>query len=159
MGYRAKKCRENDVNPTRDEPNEAENDDDSAAEEDEAGEEGPIPGSKRILSRETLEGIEMTSRAFIDVTKFLLKEGADFINARVFTQDPLEQHLSKLRAGQGGSNNPNLGQVLVRNQGLHMIGELGMRKRKGNSGEGDFHVEVTTEKLPKRQCARPLVGD
>ena len=85
---------------------------------------------------------------------FLLEEGTSFINARVFTQDPLEQHFSKIRAGQGGSNNPDLLQCLNKIRALHTFGQLGIRKRKGNCGEDGSVVEVTTEPLAKRQCTR-----
>ena len=107
--------------------------------------------SKRKLSRQTLEGIEMTTRAFIPMVRFLLAEGTEMINARVFCQDPLEQHFSKLRAGQGGSTNPNVRQVLNRNRALHTIGEMGMKRRKGNAGEIDCSVKVTDQPLQKRR--------
>lgn len=123
-------------------------------ERDVNAEEEDTPVSRRLLSKETLEGIRMTTLAFKPLITLMLLHGASFINARVFTQDPLEQHFSKIRAGQGGSNNPNLNQVLNKNRALHTIGQLGMRKRKGNSGEGDNTVEVTTEPLPKRKCTR-----
>ncbi|KAE8738331.1 hypothetical protein FOCC_FOCC016192 [Frankliniella occidentalis] len=115
--------------------------------------EPETPRSKRILSKQTLEGIEMTTRAFPLMIKFLLREGADFINARVFTQDPLEQHFSKVRAGQGGSSNPNSYQVLARNRTIHTIGQLGMKRRRGNAGEIGDTIEVTNEPLPKRKCS------
>lgn len=117
-------------------------------------EEDETPASKRILSKPTREGIEISTLAFLDMVPFQLKEGTKFINARIFTQDPLEQHFSKLRAGQGGSTNPNLGQVLNRNRSLHVIGQMGMKRRKGNSGESMSTVEVTSEPLPKRKCER-----
>ncbi|KAK3920828.1 Transposable element P transposase [Frankliniella fusca] len=110
--------------------------------------------SKRLLSTQTLDGIRMSSYAFQPAVCFMLQAGASFVNARVFTQDPLEQHFSKVRAGHGGSNNPNVFQVLNRNRALHTIGQLGMRKRKGNHGEDSNRVEVTTEPLPKRKYSR-----
>ncbi|XP_052131084.1 uncharacterized protein LOC127751486 [Frankliniella occidentalis] len=110
--------------------------------------------SKRLMSKQTLDGIRMTSYAFKPLVSFMLKAGASFVNARVFTQDPLEQHFSKVRAGQGGSNNPNIFQVLNRNRALHTIGQLGTRKRKGNHGEDSNQIEVTTEPLPKRKYVR-----
>lgn len=116
--------------------------------------EEDTPASKRLLSKQTIDGILMTTLAFKPLVVFLLREGVSFINARVFCQDPLEQHFSKIRAGQGGSNNPNVGQFLNRNRTLHTIGQLGMRKRKGNSGEDGSQVEVTTDKLPKRKWQR-----
>ncbi|KAE8740549.1 hypothetical protein FOCC_FOCC013930 [Frankliniella occidentalis] len=116
--------------------------------------EEETPASKRIMSKQTIDGIRMTVLAFKPLVVFLLREGVSFINARVFCQDPLEQHFSKIRAGQGGSNNPNVGQFLNRNRTLHTIGQLGMRKRKGNSGEDGSTVEVTTETLPKKRWQR-----
>lgn len=117
-------------------------------------EEDDTPGSRRILSRETLEGIEMSTLAIKSAITFLLEEGVSYINPRVFTQDPLEQHFSKIRAGQGGSNNPNYWQVQNRNRAIHTIGQLGMKKRKGNSMECAVTVEVTSEPLLKRQSHR-----
>jgi hypothetical protein len=109
------------------------------------------PASKRILSRETLEGIRITTLAFKPLIHFLLDEGVSFINARIFCQDPLEQHFSKVRAGQGGSTNPNLKQVINKNRALHTIGQLGIHKRKGNAAQVDQIVEVASEPLPKRK--------
>ncbi|KAK3915658.1 Transposable element P transposase [Frankliniella fusca] len=118
------------------------------------------PACKKLLSSQTLEGIRMTSLAFQPLVLFMLDQGASFINARVLCQDPLEQHFSKIRAGQGGSNNPNVIQFLNRNRALHTIGELGMRKQKGNSGECGNQVKVTTDKLPKLKWRRvPKLND
>lgn len=114
--------------------------------------EDDTPASRRQLSQQTLEGIKMTTLAFKPLVQYLLQEGATFINARIFTQDPLEQYFSKLRGGFGGSTTPNAGQVLNKNNAFFTIGQMGMKKRKGNSGEGGDAVEVTDEKLPKRHC-------
>ncbi|KAK3910961.1 Transposable element P transposase [Frankliniella fusca] len=123
--------------------------DESVIDEGGPPDEDDVHVSKRLLSRQTLKGIYMTTLAFRPLVTFMLEQGASFINARVFTQDPLEQHFSKLRAGQGGSTNPNLGQVLKRTNALELIGEMGMKRRKGNSAECAEIVKVTTEKLPK----------
>ncbi|KAK3915650.1 Transposable element P transposase, partial [Frankliniella fusca] len=109
--------------------------------------------SRKLLSKQTLTGIKMTTLAFIQLIPFLLDEGVNFINARVLCQDPLEQHFSRLRAGQGGSSHPNLTQSLKRTRDIDIIGDLGMKKKKGNSGECEDVVEVTTEKLPKIKCS------
>ncbi|XP_052126892.1 uncharacterized protein LOC127750159 isoform X2 [Frankliniella occidentalis] len=114
--------------------------------------EEETPATMRTLSKQTITGIKMTTLAFEPMVKFLLDEGVTFINARVFCQDPLEQHFGKVRAGQGGSTNPNLHQSLKRTRDLDTIGDLGIKKKKGNSGECEDVVEVTTEKLPKIKC-------
>ncbi|KAK3914463.1 LOW QUALITY PROTEIN: Transposable element P transposase [Frankliniella fusca] len=77
--------------------------------------------SRRQLSKQTLEGLRMTTLAF----------------------RPLGW------AGHGGSNNPNLHQCLKKMRAIHIFGELGIRKRKGNSGEDGGNVKVTTEPLAK----------
>ncbi|KAK3910721.1 Transposable element P transposase [Frankliniella fusca] len=110
--------------------------------------------SSRQLSSQTLEGIRITTLAFKPLVQFLLAEGTKFINARVFSQDPLEQQFSKIRAGHGGSSNPNLHQGLRKIKGLGELGELGMRKRKGNAGEDNSEIKVTNEPLLKRKCNR-----
>jgi len=49
---------------------------------------------ERLLSRQSRQGLEISVRGFIGVTKLLLKEGASYVNARTFSQDVLEQHFS-----------------------------------------------------------------
>lgn len=124
-------------------------------ENDDDDEEDETPPAKKILSHQTLKGIEMTTRAFIGCVKFLLKEGTVFINARIFSQDPLEQHFSKQRMGGGGSTNPNLQKFLWKNRAIHIKGQLGMKRARGNTTEVDnCHVVVTEEPLVKRQIVR-----
>lgn len=102
------------------------------------------PACKRLLSRETLEGIKISCRAIMGAIKFMLGKGVEFINARIFSQDPFEQHFSKIRGGLGGSTAPNFGQVLSKNRAIHLIGQLGMKRRKGNAAGSDDWVEATT---------------
>ncbi|KAK3916519.1 Transposable element P transposase [Frankliniella fusca] len=64
---------------------------------------------KAILSHQKLEGIYITVNAFTGAVKYLLKETrVDFVNARIFCQDPLEQYFSKQRASMGGKQNPTV---------------------------------------------------
>jgi len=104
---------------------------------------------KMLLSRQTREGIEITIRGFISATKFLLQEGADFVNARTFSQDHLEQHFSLQRAGGGGSSNPNVNQFLSKQVSINIQRDLGIRKR-GNVTESGGTVDVHSEPLPKK---------
>ncbi|KAK3916198.1 Transposable element P transposase [Frankliniella fusca] len=109
---------------------------------------------QRILSHQTLVGIETTTRSFIKCVQFLIDEGTSFINARIFSQDPLEQHFSKQRAGGGGSTNPNLWKFLSKSKAIHIQGQLGIKRRKGNSAETETEVQVTTEPLAKRKSVK-----
>ena len=104
---------------------------------------------KRLLSRQTREGIEISIRGFTGATRFLLREGADFVNARTFSQDHLEQHFSLQRGGGGGSTNPNVSQFLSRQVSLSIQRDLGIKKR-GNVTDTDKTVDLSDEPLAKR---------
>ena len=119
----------------------------------EASKEPDTKAEKKLLATLTLEGIEFTTMAFIGAVKFLLQEGAKYINARVFSQDHLEQHFSKQRSRCGGSSNPNVGTYLQNNVNIHIQGQLGVRKRKGNTEDLSQGMVITNEPLPKRSRA------
>jgi len=106
---------------------------------------------KMLLSRQTRQGLEIAVRGFTGATTFLLKEGADFVNARTFSQDHLEQHFSLQRAGGGGSSNPQCSPVftLSKQVSLSIQRDLGV-KRKGNVSEGGELADLSNEPLPKR---------
>ncbi|KAJ1519123.1 hypothetical protein ONE63_011276 [Megalurothrips usitatus] len=108
---------------------------------------------KRILPIQTLIGIETSIRAIEAATVYFLdpqKGGGKFVNARIFSQDPLEQHFSKQRGRGGGSRNPNVAQFQQGQVVTALQRGLGVRKRKGNSTEEDVSVEVVSEPLPKK---------
>ncbi|KAK3918324.1 Transposable element P transposase [Frankliniella fusca] len=111
-----------------------------------------LPAHKRLLCQQTREGIEITARGFIGAVKYLLQEGGlDFINARIFCQDPLEQFFSKQRAKGGGSSTPNLQKYFNNCRDISGNRSLGIVKRKGNTSVGRESVEVLNEPLPKRK--------
>jgi hypothetical protein len=110
--------------------------------------------SRNLLPHQTLLGIEMSCRAFISCTTFLLKEGITFINARVFCQDPLEQNFGRQRMAGGGSNNPNLNQFLHKQRGFSTIGELSAANKRGNTEVLQEDGDNSTEPLPKRRNPR-----
>lgn len=109
--------------------------------------------AKNLLPHQTLVGIEMSTRAFIDVVSFLLREGVPFVNARDFTQDPLEQNFGKQRMGGGGSSNPNVKQYLEKQKKIHIIGQLAMSNKRGNT-EGNEENVLTCEALPKKKYVK-----
>ena len=104
---------------------------------------------KKFLSRQTRQGLELSIRGFIAAVKFLLREGADFVNARTFSQDHLEQYFSLQRAGGGGSTNPNVSQFLSKQVSLSIQRDLGV-KRKGNVSEVGEMADISDAPLPKR---------
>lgn len=117
----------------------------------------PKEVEKTMLSLATLEGIEVTIRSFISCTKYLLNNGAKFVMARAFSQDPLEQHFSRQRAGGGGSSNPNVSQFAQKNVCLSITDQLGMKRRGANVEDEMSRMEDLSEPLPKRQKKKKSV--
>ena len=118
--------------------------------------EAKLPKKIDTLSHETITGIEMTVNSFIKCTQFLLEKGACFIMPRVFCQDPLQQYFSKQRAACGGSTNPNFAQFLSRQDKIVQVGNLGFKRKRGNT------EYISDPKNLERLCApltkRPKVN-
>lgn len=94
--------------------------------------EGAV-SERHCLSHQTIDGIEMTCRAFPECVKFMLKQGAPYVMARAFCQDPLEQFFGKQRAACGGSTNPNKDRFLNTQMKILNLKSLRMRRSKGNT--------------------------
>ena len=107
------------------------------------------PAAKKLPAAPTILGIEMATYALIGAIKFLIREGLAFVNPRVFCQDPLEQYFSKQRDGCGGSTNPNLKQALNKQRTIHVVGQAGLKKKRGNT-------EVDPNECPALLSAEPL---
>jgi len=120
------------------------------ADEDERGakSENVTPCAKKLLSSQTLEGIEITTTAFIEVVKFLHDEGTPYVNARTFSQDHIEQHFSKHRHRKA---NPNYSNFLQNNVNIRIQGQLGVKKGKSNTEDLSGGMVITEEPLPKRK--------
>lgn len=118
------------------------------------GDQEEDASARNLLPHQTLLGIEMSCRAFIGATTFLLRNGVKFLNARVFCQDPLEQNFGRQRQAGGGSNNPNLQQFLHKQRAFSTIGELSATSKRGNTEVLKEDVEISSEKLPKRRCTK-----
>lgn len=117
------------------------------------GDQEEDASSKNLLPHQTLRGIEMSWKSFIGATTFLLRNGVNYINARVFCQDPLEQNFGRQRMAGGGSNNPNFQQYLHKQRGFSTIGALSAANKRGNTEvvkEDDENVS-SSEPLPKRK--------
>jgi len=127
-----------------------------AEEGNQPGEERSFPAKKKLLSAETMDGIEFTTISFISCVKFLLREGVQYVNPRVFSQDHIEQHFSKQRHRGSGSSNPNKALFLRNNVNIHLQGQLGVRKRKGNTEDLSKGMQITGTPLVKRKRLKPL---
>lgn len=104
----------------------------------------------RILPQQTLVAWEMIGLSLPAAIKFLLRRGTKFVNARVFCQDPLEQHFSKQRAKLGSNKNPDLDQYLRNENMIHLQGKLSFKRRGTNTEQAARLLEDINEPLPKR---------
>ena len=113
---------------------------------------------RRMLSLQTQQGIEMAIKSFSGATRYLIqvaKMSNDpiFINARAFSQDHLDNYLSRQRAAGGGSSNPNVFRLLGNLVSIGLQRELGLAQKKGSNAPETAEADLDSEPLPKR--ARP----
>jgi len=111
--------------------------------------------AKRILSRETLAGIEITIRGFSGAVKFLLNAGTKFINATVFSQDCLEHYFGRQRCSQGGNRNPDALTYLQNQRNIAAQSGLAFVGRKrGNCAVQPLTLDDFDAKIPKKKKIR-----
>lgn len=99
----------------------------------------------RILSQQTFDAWERICLAIPAAIKYLLDQGQQYVMARIFCQDPLEQHFSKQRGAMGGNRNPTADQYLRNENKIHLQGSLSMKRRGTN-----------TESIPSCLDSTPL---
>uniref|UniRef100_A0A7M6DPD0 Uncharacterized protein n=1 Tax=Clytia hemisphaerica TaxID=252671 RepID=A0A7M6DPD0_9CNID len=87
---------------------------------------------KLCLSKQTLQGLRITTKSFITLGRLLFAEGAQFLLSEKFSQDPVEEYFSKQRAKRGPDENPDL-EAFNRNVlGLNVAGDDLVRAVNGN---------------------------
>ena len=55
--------------------------------------------SKMFISWQTFEGFKITTNAIVEVTKFLLSEGVEFVLTERFCQDEIEEYFGNKTIG------------------------------------------------------------
>ena len=73
-----------------------------------AGNYTPNARSKMFISWQTYEGLQITSLAAIEATKFLLTEGVEYVLTERFCQDPVEEYFGNQRKLGHRSDNPDM---------------------------------------------------
>lgn len=102
-----------------------------------------------MLSIQTSEGLQITTRSFVSLTKDLLQEdGAKFFLPEKLNQDRLEVFFGKLRHSLGDTDNPRVDEARHRNTALMVAGRHGMAPKHGNSESQDEH---DTDFLPIKE--------
>ena len=86
-----------------------------------------------ILSYQTLEGLRITTKAFVElVPQLLAAEGAEFLLPEKLNQDKLEMLFGKLRRSVGDSDNPSVHEAGHRFLSLLISGTHTVSPRGGN---------------------------
>ncbi|KAK3924773.1 DNA transposase [Frankliniella fusca] len=122
----------------------------------------PIPATskeKMMLPIQTMLGVEMSIKGIQGATTYFLdpeKGNGKFLNARVFSQDPLEQHFGVQRCGRGGSRNPNVSQFEQKQVAVALHREIGVRKRKANSSEAEVGLQLSNDPVPRLKRTRKV---
>ena len=131
---------------------------------------------KRLLSHQTLSGIERTTRAFIASVKYALgtrrtievtREGKDeavmmkegFILGRTLQQDDVEHHFSRQRAMGGRRSHLSVAQFLQHETILEAQGNLGLKKSRYRGNTEVYKQKKDADApLAKRKKSESEIG-
>ena len=111
--------------------------------------------AKMYISRQTFEGFKISVNSVVEVTKFLLGEGFEFVLTERFCQDLLEEYFGNQRARGRQSNNPTANEFVYND--LSIATQCGIAPIiKGNvagrhAGRKSKWFVVEDEPLPKRK--------
>ena len=126
--------------------------------------------NKMTLSKETLEGIEITSlceillcilcilhQSFVEMTRYLLSntEGLFLLSDRI-SQDPLENYFGNQRARGGRNEHPDLKQCLTNAAALRVQKSIALDPVRGNCRQKRHNQEnliIDSTPLPKHKRA------
>ncbi|XP_077862549.1 uncharacterized protein LOC102807518 [Saccoglossus kowalevskii] len=115
-------------------------------------------GNAMCLSKQTVDELKMTVHSFVEVSKYLLNHGVDFILSERFRQDPLQAHFSKHRHRGGANNNPTVMAFGYQENVIRLQKSYHMQCITGNTGRHKRHKRrplqhiVDDTSLPKQKC-------
>ena len=92
--------------------------------------------------------------SFIDLSKELFDEGADFILSEKFSQDPLEEQFSAHRRISGTNENPSLVKFAQQSIALNVIKSDLISDLRGNTkGKPDNRapIDITDTRIPRKR--------
>ena len=113
------------------------------------GEFTQVDRNKMMLSKQTLDGLEISTRSIVSCVKHMLDIGAEYILTRKFNQDKLEQFFGLLRMKGGANDNPNYYQAGHCINTMRFMHTNQFENIRGNvSADVECHIDDTP--LPKR---------
>ena len=120
---------------------------------------GPFTKSERqkmMLTHQTFRGLVMTTKAFVEVTPYLLRNGVQFVLSNKFCQDPIEEHFGRHRAMGRTAQNPSLYTFGHQENQLRLQRQLALVvKPKGNvTGGNEVRPDVPLSTSPLKKIRR-----
>ena len=106
-----------------------------------------------FISRQTYEGMKISIYSLIELVKFLLNSGIDYVLTNRFCQDPVEQYFGKQRGIGRRSDNPTIyafgyndNTIRMQRSNLQIQGNT-----KGQSSTKKQWRDVDNRELPRRR--------
>ncbi|KAK6196393.1 hypothetical protein SNE40_001627 [Patella caerulea] len=85
-----------------------------------------------LLSNQTLKGLRISVNSIVECSKFLLREGVEYVLTSRFNQDPLEEQFSHLRHKGGANDNPTVYDIKNNLSQMRVIGSTALAPIHGN---------------------------
>ena len=85
-----------------------------------------------FLSLQTFNGLKMSVRSLIAVTKFLLEQGFEFVLTERFCQDDLEEYFGYQRAQGRRSDNPSAAEFGYNDMRIAVLRDIAPSSVEGN---------------------------
>ena len=114
-----------------------------------------ITHSKMFISWQTFEGFEIITYSVIELIKFLMSEGMEFVLTERFCQDPVEEYFGKQRQLGRRCNNPDLKTFGYNDNTIRIQKSISCQRgnTRGRYDKRKNWENVTGEKLPKRKAS------
>jgi len=115
---------------------------------------------KMFLSWQTYEGFKITVHSAIEVVRFLLEEGMEFVLTERFCQDPVVEYFGKQRQLGRRSDNPDTHQFGNNSNTIRIERSISCQSgnTKGRKDRKKAREEVTDTKLPNFFCLQSVVA-
>ena len=129
-----------------------------ASTESRKGAFSPEDRGRMFLSYQTFNGLKMTVSSVIEVTKFLLNEGFEFVLTERFCQDDVEEYFGYQRAQGRRSDNPTAAEFGYNDLRIAVLRDVAPTA-EGNvsgrhSGKRSKWFSVSEEPLPKKSTKK-----
>ena len=118
-----------------------------------AGNYTPNARSKMFISWHTYKGLQITSLAAIEATKFLLTKGVEYVLTERFCQDPVEEYFGNQRKLGRRSDNPDMFTFGYNTNTLQIQREVSLTSgnTRGRKDKGKAWENVSEDAVPKRK--------